>query len=571
MYDVAIIGTGVAGISAALTLQSRDKSILLIGKKDLSKKIGIAEQIRNYPGLGIVSGAQMAENFLNHLREMNIGITDKHVTEVGVAGDHFNILCGMEELQAYSVILAMGVANAKVYPGEEKLLGKGVSYCATCDGFLYKNKPIAVVCMSKEFESEIDYLAQTASEVFLLALYKEPKKFGENVHLISGKDLIISGEDKVKGITLDGTEYTVDACFIMRESIAPGSLLKGLEIEDNHIHVDRACRTNIPGCFAAGDCTGRPYQYVKAGGEGNVAAHSALEYLAAKGFKGNSKTRPYKQSPLSFRDAIDVTDTSGISTEADIDRLVQFNLTHGEVELIEKDTVERGDVVTFSARGGEGRYAKDGLRLTAGTNLYNADVENALIGKKCGDSVTVLVNGWDVTVTVRSVAKAVALEATDDMVKALELPGIENLADYRAKTKKETHSNEIGLISYYVFSELYAEAKQEEPSEEIIQRLGDLELDYFDVMFKKEKGKGIYEMTPEELLPTLGVKTPEEFREQRHDWYKIKYNQVLLYSMAMDIELMGKYDYMNTYEALMNLQMEGMRRISLELLGEEAV
>jgi thioredoxin reductase (NADPH) len=85
---------------------------------------------------------------------------------------------------------------------------------------------------------------------------------------------------KADKLVFEDREVTVDGIFMLKQAVAPSVLLYGLETADGHIIVDRACKTNLPGCFAAGDCTGRPYQYVKAAGEGNVAAHSAVEYLA---------------------------------------------------------------------------------------------------------------------------------------------------------------------------------------------------------------------------------------------------------------------------------------------------
>ena len=280
MFDTAIIGTGPAGISAALTLKALKKEIILFGSEKLSQKIRVAEQIRNYPGLPAVSGTQMQEAFANQLAQMEISITDKTVTGIYNMGTHYGILCDQEMFEAKTIIMATGVEAVKPIPGELEFVGRGVSYCATCDGFLYKGKTIGVLCTTKDLEHEIEYLADLAEKVYLIPLYKNVELKAENVEIIQRKPKAIEGGMKAEKLVFEEKEIPVDGVFMLKQAVAPSVLLYGLHTEEGHIVVDRACKTNLPGCFAAGDCTGRPYQYVKAAGEGNVAAHSAVEYLA---------------------------------------------------------------------------------------------------------------------------------------------------------------------------------------------------------------------------------------------------------------------------------------------------
>ena len=144
MYDCAIVGSGPAGLSAALTLKALNKNIIWLGSKELSGKIKRAEKIRNYPGLENVSGTQMQEAFLSQIKSMELQITEKTVTAVCRMGDYYGILCNQEVFEARTVILATGVDAVKPIKGEPKFLGRGVSYCATCDGFLYKDKKIKI-------------------------------------------------------------------------------------------------------------------------------------------------------------------------------------------------------------------------------------------------------------------------------------------------------------------------------------------------------------------------------------------------------------------------------------------
>lgn len=281
MFDCAVIGSGPAGVSAALTLKILNKDIIWFGNKNLSNKVKCAEKIRNYPGLPNVSGTEMQKAFLSQITEMGIEITEKTVTGVYNMGDHYGILCNQDMFEAKTVILTIGVDSVKPIKGELEFLGRGVSYCATCDGFLYRGKKIAIVCSSKDLEHEIEYLCGLAEEVHLFPLYKNVEVKADNLKIYSEAPKEVRGSQKAEILVLKDSELSVDGIFMLKSAVAPSVLVSGLETVDGHVKVDRACRTNLSGCFAAGDCTGRPYQYVKAAGEGNVAAHSVNEYLAS--------------------------------------------------------------------------------------------------------------------------------------------------------------------------------------------------------------------------------------------------------------------------------------------------
>lgn len=280
MYDVAIIGTGPAGLSAALNLKLHNKNFVWFGSKKLSDKVEKSEKIANYPALGMVSGKELNEQFLAQIDSMDIEINEKMVTNIASTRKGFIVLADNEIYNAKAIILAVGAVTAKESEGEERLLGKGVSYCATCDGFLYRGKTIAVYCGSERYEHEVEYLASIAQRVLLHTTYKCNLTL-PNVEILSSSVKEICGEERVEAIRLaDESEIAVDGVFFLRNAVKPAALIKGLEMDGVHIKVDRECKTNKVGCFACGDCTGRPYQLTKAVGEGNVAAHSVLEYLA---------------------------------------------------------------------------------------------------------------------------------------------------------------------------------------------------------------------------------------------------------------------------------------------------
>ena len=281
-YDIAIIGTGPAGLSAAITAKIRNKKILLIGNPNFSDKVQKAHQIQNYLGLPAISGKDLAKAFENHINSMDITITEGKVNAVYPMGSYFGLQVSQDIYEAETVIVATGIVTGKAFKGENELLGRGVSYCATCDAPLYRNKTVAVIGYSPKEESEAEFLAEVCEKVLYIPMYKEETKLSDKVTIINEKPTAVIGENKVKSLQTEKNNYEVDGIFILRDSIPPSQLVSGLEIKDNHIVVNLQMETNIKGCFACGDIVGKPYQYIKAAGQGNIAGLSAVAYLDAK-------------------------------------------------------------------------------------------------------------------------------------------------------------------------------------------------------------------------------------------------------------------------------------------------
>ena len=280
--EIAIIGTGPAGVSAALTASNRNKRILLFGSREMSPKVAKAHEIRNYPGLPFVKGADLAAAFREQLDRMGIAVTEKRVGAVYAMGDYFALQAGEEMIEAETVILATGVVQAKPLPGEEELLGRGVSYCATCDAPLYRGKTAAVIGYSPAEEKEAAFLNDVCAKVMYFPMYKGEPDLPEGVEIIRETVTEVAQADGRRVVKTEGGEYPADGVFILRDAVAPGQLVPGLETEGPHVKVNRSMETSLPGIFACGDITGTPYQYVKAAGEGNVAAISAAAYIERK-------------------------------------------------------------------------------------------------------------------------------------------------------------------------------------------------------------------------------------------------------------------------------------------------
>lgn len=280
MFDVAIIGSGPAGISSAINCKIRNKSIVLFGQNELSHKVEISEKINNYPGLPNISGKELNAKMREHLDSMGIEITEERITGIYNMKSKFTLLANRKMFEARSVILCLGAETIKPLPNERELLGRGVSYCATCDGMLYKDKKIAVFCDNTDGEEEVEYLSDLASEVYYSHKFTSKIDKANVTHLKSRITAVI-GDGKVSGIELaDGTNLDVDGVFFIKQAVSADVLLNKLEVQNGSIVVDKNMKTSIDGCFAAGDCTGTPYQIAKAVGEGNIAAHNAVKYLS---------------------------------------------------------------------------------------------------------------------------------------------------------------------------------------------------------------------------------------------------------------------------------------------------
>lgn len=285
-YDIAIIGSGPAGLSAAINAKIRNKSFILFGNDNLSTKLTKAASIDNYLGFHEITGEDLKEKFVEHLEKMEISITNKRINNIYAMGEYFTLLCGSEMFEATTVILATGVEYTKPIKGEEEFLGRGVSYCATCDAPLYRDKNVAVIGYNDESQEEANFLNELTSKTYFIPMYKSEylmrgsKILEDTIEVINDRPVEINGDNLVNNIQFRNIEeLAIDGVFVIKDSTSPASLVPGIDIEDRHIKIDAMMNTSIAGCFAAGDCVGRPYSYIKAAGQGQIAALSAVSYL----------------------------------------------------------------------------------------------------------------------------------------------------------------------------------------------------------------------------------------------------------------------------------------------------
>jgi thioredoxin reductase (NADPH) len=281
MYDLAILGCGPAGLSAAVNATIRNKKVIVIGAEVCSPPLHKAKKIDNYLGFPAVSGEELVQHFMNHAQVMDIEIINIKASAINEMDGVYHILLGEELVAAKAVVIATGIPYRLTLPREEFFLGKGLGYCATCDGPLYRNKNVLIIGHSEEAEAEANFMAEICSKVYYLPLYQERGELDPRIEIVSARPGEIIGTDFVEGLKLtDGTSIRVEGLFVLGAQTAPDRLIPGLEIADNHIRVNRQQETNLLGIYAAGDCTGQPYQVSKSVGEGQVAGLNASKYVS---------------------------------------------------------------------------------------------------------------------------------------------------------------------------------------------------------------------------------------------------------------------------------------------------
>ena len=257
-YDIAIIGTGPAGLSAAINAKIRNKNIILFGNDNLSNKLVKAPSIDNYLGFSDISGEELKDKFKSHLEDMEISITNKKINNVYAMGDYFALMSGDEMFESTTLILATGVEYLKPLKGEEEYLGKGVGYCATCDAPLYRGKKVAIIGYNEESEEEANFLSEIASKTYFIPMYKKgltrSENLDEKIEVISDRPIEIKGDSLANKVLFRESEIDIDGVFVIKDSASAKALVPGIETDGPHIKVDLNMQTSIKGCFAAGDC-----------------------------------------------------------------------------------------------------------------------------------------------------------------------------------------------------------------------------------------------------------------------------------------------------------------------------
>lgn len=302
MYDLIVIGSGPAGMTAGIYAARREMKTLLIGR-ELGGQLVWANEIENYPGFERISSFELINKIKGQVLNFGVEIKDDEVKKIEkTAAGHFLLYTNRETFEAKTVIIAMGLAPRRLaVPGEVELNGKGVSYCANCDGPFYKNKAVCVIGGGNSALDAAEVLSKIASHVYLIHRSESFRAFNVLVDEVKNRSNIeifmntevksITGGQKVERIKIfnsktgEERDLAVDGVFVEVGRIASTDLVAGLadRNDKNQIIVNNKAETKTPGLFAAGDVTDCEFKQITiAMGQATIAALSAYQYIQMK-------------------------------------------------------------------------------------------------------------------------------------------------------------------------------------------------------------------------------------------------------------------------------------------------
>ena len=244
-YDLIVLGSGPAGLAAAVAARGRGKTALVIGNRWQDSPLAKAEKIDNYLGLPGRTGYELLEEFQKHAEGAGVEFVTGRAISL-MAWNGFTVTVGSDMYQGRALIMSPGVVRQTKFAGEQEFLGRGVSYCATCDGMLYRGKDVVVAGRTADAPEEAKYLKSIGCNVTYTAP-KKPAELADDIPFIPAGKLEIHGEQMVTGVTLDGADVPCAGVFVLRASVAPTDLLPTLELDGGYIKVDRAMRTSVEG------------------------------------------------------------------------------------------------------------------------------------------------------------------------------------------------------------------------------------------------------------------------------------------------------------------------------------
>lgn len=284
MYDVIIIGAGPAGVSAALYTKRANLNVLMLykGESALEK----AEHIENYYGFeNGISGKDLYMTGIKQAKKLGVDVKEEEAINIKIdENNRYNVITEKEMYNTKTIILATGnKKNTPKIEGIREFEGRGVSYCAICDGFFYRNKDVVVIGNGKYAVSEANELLNIAKSVTILTDGKEAPEIKENsIKIDTRKICRIIGDNKVEKVEFDDNDKIEASGVFVAVGVASGNDFAkklGIITKDNNIVVNEKMETNIPGIFACGDCVGKLLQVSKSVYEGTEAGLQAIQYV----------------------------------------------------------------------------------------------------------------------------------------------------------------------------------------------------------------------------------------------------------------------------------------------------
>lgn len=286
-FDCIVIGAGIAGVTASIYLKRAGLKILLLEKKAIGGQIINTSEIENYPTIENIDGTSFSLQLQNQIKKLEIPIEYKEVLDIQINGDLKIVKTKDNEYITKNIIIATGRIPRKLnLDNEDKLLGRGISYCATCDGYFYKNKKVAIVGGGNSALEAAIYLSKICNSVTVInrgeklradeELQNEVKTL-ENVNILYNEEILSLNEKEgiLNNLRLKNSELFVDGLFVYIGLVPTLPFIKNidLKLENGYIVVNQKMETNIPGIYACGDIIKKDvYQIITAASEGAIAA-----------------------------------------------------------------------------------------------------------------------------------------------------------------------------------------------------------------------------------------------------------------------------------------------------------
>lgn len=293
MYDSIIIGGGPAGLSAAIYLRRALKKVLIIEEKTYGGAIVEALMVTNYPGIKAISGPNFAKDLYEQAIAFGSEYVNETVEEIINTQNYKEVRTNKNTYKTKTIIIASGERNRKTgLPNENNLIGKGISYCATCDGHFFKGKDVAVYGGGNSAISSVLYLSGLCSKVYLInrreilradKYLQDKLKAKDNIEYVLGKTVkSINGTDKLESVTLsDDTTLDISALFVQIGQLPNSDFIKNLiKLDERGYVISDDCKTNVDGIYVAGDVRTKDLrQLITASSDGAVSATLAIDYL----------------------------------------------------------------------------------------------------------------------------------------------------------------------------------------------------------------------------------------------------------------------------------------------------
>ena len=293
MYDIIIIGAGPAGLTSSIYASRADKKVLVIEGSSYGGQIINTLDIENYPAEPHISGFDFATKLYNQAKDLGSVIVFEKVLDINDKGNIKEIITNKNTYSAKAIIIATGLENRKLgLDKEDELIGKGISYCATCDGAFYKDKNVAVVGGGNTAVEDALYLSSIAKKVYLIHRRDKLKADESTVKKLKEKNNVeiiyngiinkINAGDKLESIEVNNNTIEVDGLFVAIGKIPVNQIFsKIVNLDDyGYIKAGEECTTNVEGIFVAGDNrTKEVRQLVTAASDGAIAASNAVKYI----------------------------------------------------------------------------------------------------------------------------------------------------------------------------------------------------------------------------------------------------------------------------------------------------